>query len=168
MPVGRDAAEREEWEDTMTDTQSGLLSAADIRSIVAHQKSALLAEEEQKRKAFEEELKHQKEMFLHRHVTPDFVDRLTTRIANAAANGEMQLLLGRFPSAWCTDGGRAINARETDWPATLQGFARDFYDFWERELKPRGFQMEVAIVDFPAGMPGDIGATLSWKEGDRA
>ncbi|MBY6264984.1 hypothetical protein EI613_24145 [Azospirillum sp. 412522] len=151
-----------------TGAQPGLPSAADVRSLVAQQKSALLAEEARKRKAAEEELKHQKEMFLHRTVTPDFVAHLTTRIGNAAANGEMQLFLGRFPSAWCSDGGRAINAREKDWPSTLQGFARDFYDFWERELKPRGFQMEVAIVDFPSGMPGDIGATLSWKEGDRA
>ncbi|WP_042445045.1 hypothetical protein [Azospirillum sp. B510] len=149
----------------MTDIQTGLLSAADVRSLVARQKSALLAEDARKRKVAEEELKHQKEMFLHGTVTPDFIAHLTSRIGNAAANGEMQLLLGRFPSAWCTDGGRAINARETDWPATLQGFARDFYDFWERELKPRGFQMEVAIIDFPGGMPGDVGATLSWQEG---
>ena len=31
-------------------------------------------------------------------------------------------------------------------------------------LKPRGYRIAYQIIDFPGGMPGDIGFTLSWGE----
>ena len=49
------------------------------------------------------------------------------------------------------------------WPDTLQGFAREFYEFWERELKPKGFGLRAEIVSFPGGLPGDVGAFLTWR-----
>jgi hypothetical protein len=35
---------------------------------------------------------------------------------------------------------------------------------WERDLKPRGFRLAARMVDFPGGMPGDIGLFLIWGE----
>jgi hypothetical protein len=73
-------------------------------------------------------------------------------------------MLGEFPSAWCTDGGRRINNQpDPSWPDTLQGFAREFYEFWERELKTKGYGLRAEIVSFPDGRPGDVGAFLTWK-----
>ena len=31
-----------------------------------------------------------------------------------------------------------------------------------KHLRPRGYKLKVQIVDFPDGLPGDIGMTLSW------
>lgn len=140
-----------------------LPSAADIRGIIERSKAAKIAETNKEKIVADEELKHRKEMFLAQKLTPDIIDRIMTRVKNAAENGETEILLGHFPSAWCSDGGREINAREEGWPETLQGFAREFYEFWEKDLKPTGFHLSVEIVSFPGGMPGDVGATLSWS-----
>jgi len=43
----------------------------------------------------------------------------------AAEGGEKELLLLRFPSQLCNDAGRAVNAGELNWPATLRGEASE-------------------------------------------
>jgi len=154
---------------TTNDNAAGiktLPSADDIRNIIERKKEDSLAAEARQRKAAEEELKHQKDVFSERKLTPEFINSVMTRIRRAAENGEYALLVGQFPGAWCSDGGRSINVREEGWPDTLPGFAREFFDFWQRELKPRGFRLSVEFVSFkPGGLPGDVGAYLSWKSG---
>jgi CBS domain-containing protein len=81
----------------------------------------------------------------------------------AAEHGEKDFLLLRFPASLCVDGGRAVNAPEPDWPQSLRGEAAEIYLRWERELKPRGFQLSAKVLDFPGGFPGDIGLMLSWS-----
>ena len=54
------------------------------------------------------------------------------------------------------------NASLTDWPKTLRGEAAEIYLHWERELKPRGFHLMARVLDYPNGMPGDIGLFLGW------
>jgi len=140
-----------------------LPSASDMRKVIEQTEAEKLAEAQKKEAAAADERKHQEQAFLTRHLTPDFIDTLMHRIREAAKGGATELMVGRFPSTWCTDAGRKINAPEPSWPDTLQGFAREFYEFWERDLKPRGFHLHVEILDFPGGMPGDVGAFLSWK-----
>jgi hypothetical protein len=36
------------------------------------------------------------------------------------------------------------------------------YEFWKRQLQPLGYKIRFQIVDFPGGMPGDVGITLRW------
>jgi hypothetical protein len=62
----------------------------------------------------------------------------------------------------CSDCGRAIDVTEPDWPATLRGEAAEIYLRWERDLKPRGFHIAARVVDYPGGVPGDIGLSLIW------
>ena len=38
----------------------------------------------------------------------------------------------------------------------------EVYLRWERDLKPYGFGISANVLDFPAGMPGDIGLFLVW------
>jgi len=141
-----------------------LPSADDIRNIIERKKKDSLAEEARQRKAAEQELKRQEDLFSGRKLTPEFIDQVMTRIRRAAENGEYALLVGQFPGEWCSDRGRSINVREEGWPNTLPGFAREFFDFWQRELKPKGFRLSVEFVSFkPGGLPGDVGAYLSWK-----
>src|SRR6516165_12356457 len=83
-------------------------------------------------------------------------------IERAAANGLTEVQVHRFPNLLCTDKGRAINQQEPGWEKTLTGVPKEIYQLWEKYFRPRGYRLRVQIVDFPHGMPGDIGMTLSW------
>jgi hypothetical protein len=53
---------------------------------------------------------------------------------------------------------------EPRWPGTLRGEAAEIYLRWERDLKPHGFHLTARVLDFPGGIPGDIGLFLVWGE----
>lgn len=81
--------------------------------------------------------------------------------ARAAQGGKFCPLM-RFPAALCEDGGRAVNAPDPAWPATLRGKAARVYLRWREELQPQGFRLAAQIVTFPEGLPGEIELTLVW------
>jgi hypothetical protein len=84
-------------------------------------------------------------------------------IERAAGNGLTEVQVYRFPNTLCTDKGRAINQQEPGWEDTLTGVPKEIYSLWRRHFRDRGYKLRVQIVDFPGGMPGDIGMTLSWS-----
>jgi len=92
----------------------------------------------------------------------EVMKRAATIIERAARNGLTEVLVYRFPNVMCTDHGRAINQQEAGWETTLTGVPKEIYQFWDRELKPRGYKLRVQIVDFSGGVPGDVGMTLKW------
>ena len=83
-------------------------------------------------------------------------------VERAVSNGLTEVQVYRFPNALCTDNGRAINQQEPGWEQTLTGLPKEMFEFWDRQLKPRGYKIRFQIVDFPDGMPGDVGITLKW------
>ncbi|HEY2529725.1 MAG TPA: hypothetical protein VGJ20_17575 [Xanthobacteraceae bacterium] len=89
--------------------------------------------------------------------------RAAAIIQRAASNGLTEIEVGRFPNQLCTDRGRAINQQESGWPNTLTGLPKEIFEFWQKYLKPRGYRLRFQIVDFPGGVPGDIGITLIWR-----
>jgi hypothetical protein len=91
------------------------------------------------------------------------LERAIAIINRAANNGATEIEVARFPNTLCTDGGRAINQQERGWETTLTGVPKELFEFWRKYLRPNGFKLRVQIVDFPHGMPGDIGMTLSWS-----
>jgi hypothetical protein len=92
----------------------------------------------------------------------DRMARAAAIIRRAADNGLTEVLVMRFPNALCTDRGRAINQQEAGWEKTLTGLPKELFEFFEEHLKPRGYRVAFQIVDFPGGMPGDVGMTLKW------
>ena len=84
-------------------------------------------------------------------------------IKRAADNDLTEVFVGRFPNELCTDHGRAINQQEPGWERTLTGLPKELYEFWQKYLKSRGYKLRCQIIDFPGGMPGDVGMTLSWS-----
>ncbi len=128
---------------------------------VAAQKAAeakhLLAAKETEKKALLEQLSKPSGVTDVEHIK-----RAAAVIGRAVANGQTEVFIGRFPNLICTDGGRAINQAEPGWEKTLTGVPKELYDFWQKHLRSRGYRLKVQIVDFPDGMLGDIGATLSW------
>jgi hypothetical protein len=114
------------------------------------------------------ELESEKKMLLEKITKPSGVSddealrRVAAIIERAVSNGLTEVQVYRFPNALCTDRGRAINQQEPGWETTLTGLPKEMYEFWERQLRPRGYKLRVQIVDFPGGMPGDVGITLKW------
>jgi molybdopterin-biosynthesis enzyme MoeA-like protein len=114
------------------------------------------------------ELESEKKMLLEKITKPSGVSddealrRVAAIIERAVSNGLTEVQVYRFPNALCTDHGRAINQQEPGWETTLTGLPKEMYEFWERQLRPRGYKLRVQIVDFPGGMPGDVGITLKW------
>jgi hypothetical protein len=89
--------------------------------------------------------------------------RVATIVQRAVKNGFTEVEVYRFTNMMCTDRGRAINNNlEAGWEKTLTGLPKEMYDFWERQLKPRGYKVRFQVVDFSGGVPGDIGITLKW------
>jgi len=84
-------------------------------------------------------------------------------IKRAANNGLTEVEVGRFPNRLFTDRGRAINQMEPGWENTLTGLPKELLEFWRKYLKGHGYKLRMQIVDFPGGIPGDVGMTLSWN-----
>ena len=101
-------------------------------------------------------------------VTPEKIAEIKQSLANktraAAGRGETEVLVMRFPSALCTDKGRAVNNAEADWPTTLTGRPRQAYEFWAEHLRPSKYKLRAMIIDWPGGLPGDIAFFLSWSQ----
>jgi hypothetical protein len=85
-------------------------------------------------------------------------------IQRAVRSGLTEVQVYRFPNVLCTDHGRAINQREEGWENTLTGIPKEIFQLWSDYLKPRGYRIAYQVIDFPGGMPGDIGITLNWGE----
>ena len=77
--------------------------------------------------------------------------------------GQSEVQVYRFPNAMCSDRGRRINNSEPDWETTLEGRPKFAYEFWRDQLRPLGFHLKAEVLEYPGGMPGDIGFILSWK-----
>jgi hypothetical protein len=125
------------------------------------------------KKAEEESRKHavaeaEKKQLLDNLTKPSGVSdeealkRVAIIVERAVTNGLTEVQVYRFPNALCTDHGRAINQQEPGWEATLTGLPKEMYEFWDRQLRPLGYKLKVQIIDFPGGIPGDVGITLKW------
>jgi len=97
-------------------------------------------------------------------VTDEMRASLLTRVKAAAAEGKSELKVLQFPVELCTDLGRAINNNEPEWPDTLTGVPRQAYEAWRDRLKPAGYRLTASIVEWPHGMPGDVGMFLGWSK----
>jgi hypothetical protein len=106
--------------------------------------------EEMRRSAAEQRHHSVKELIDH-HVVDESWRSILHHARAAAAHGEKELMLLRFPADLCTDRGRAVNAPLPDWPQTLRGEAAEMYLRWERDLKPGGFHLTAG-----ARLPGRL------------
>ena len=92
----------------------------------------------------------------------EVMEKASIIINRAVENGLMSVQVFRFPHSLCTDNGRAINQAEAGWEKTLTGIPREIYEFWKRQLQPRGYHIRYETINYPGGMPGDVGIFLSW------
>jgi hypothetical protein len=92
----------------------------------------------------------------------DAIQRAVKMIEGAVSRRLTEVQVYRFPNELCTDRGRAINQREKGWEDTLSGIPKEIYLLWKRHFCDRGYRLRVEIVDFPNGVPGDVGMTITW------
>jgi hypothetical protein len=90
------------------------------------------------------------------------IRRAVRVIERAVQNGKTQVQVFRFPNSLCTDRGRAINQGEKGWETTLTGIPKEIHQLWDKYFRDKGYKLQVEIVDFPNGVPGDVAMTLKW------
>ncbi|MCW5698831.1 MAG: hypothetical protein KIT00_03205, partial [Rhodospirillales bacterium] len=115
------------------------------------------------REAAEAERKRRLERLKTERLTPSDVSAAVEHFVEAARKGEKKILAYRFPSDLCSDRGRAINNGLPEWPDTLIGQPRQVYEYWRDRLRPLGYRLNARILNYPHGMPGDVGFTFSWE-----
>jgi CBS domain-containing protein len=140
------------------------LTASDFRGLItAHEHKKLEQSQELSRTVAEQRQKRVAEL-IDRHISDENWRSLLHQAHQSAEQGEKEFMLLGFPSQLCSDGGRTVNAAETGWSETLRGEAGELYLRWEHDLKPLGFQLGARILDYPGGMPGNIGLFLFWGQ----
>jgi hypothetical protein len=139
------------------------LSASAIWNHIAEKKKAADAERIAQEEAAKAERAKLREAFDQREIQPEALDRIAIVVRRAVEAGEKEALVLRFPSEWLPDQGRSITSHDPEWRAKLSGFPKRAYEFYMKELAPRGFQLKAQIMDWPGGIPGDVGWFLAWK-----
>ena len=150
---------------TATDDLSNLLPTADqLKQKAALAEAAKAADAEHARIAGDAE----KQALIERLSKPsgvsdeDALKRVAIIIQRAVSNGFTEVQVFHFPNTLCTDRGRAINQAEAGWQETLTGLPKEMFEFWQRQLQPRGYRIRYQIIDFSGGIPGDVGIFLEW------
>jgi hypothetical protein len=145
------------------------MSAADLRNYMAEMSMAhasdSLSAMDQAEKAREELIRTLSEPV---KVTPEKIAEVSKRVQSslrsAAQRGEAEVMIMRFPNVLCSDKGRAINNAEEGWPETLTGRPRQAYQFWHEFMQPNGYRLRAMIIEWPGGLPGDVGMFVSWGD----
>lgn len=142
------------------------LSAKALRELAAHHQEEEAARHAEAHSQAEEAHLKQARQLLSAKLSEESWQHMVRNARAAAQKGEEEQLLLRFPCQLCTDHGRAVNAPDPNWPTTLRGIAAEVFMRWKKELQPAGFGLVARVVEFPDGVPGDIGLYLEWGKKD--
>jgi CBS domain-containing protein len=138
------------------------LSAQSFRELTAHHSAEEAARRADAHGQVAESHLKQVRQLLAAKLSDESWQHMLKNARAAAQKGEEEQLLLRFPCELCTDHGRAVNAPDPSWPATLRGIAAEVFMRWKKELQPHGFGLLARVIEFPDGVPGDIGLYLEW------
>jgi hypothetical protein len=144
------------------DPAAGPISAEKLRMSILQKEMDKMDTERKAREAEEQRLSAFTRDFLHQHVSEDEIAMVRRLVMNAVKDGKMEAMVYSFPSDLCSDSGRAINNGAPNWPETLQGKAKEFFDRYEQMAKPQGYRLKAMVINFPGGVPGDVGLFLNW------
>jgi hypothetical protein len=144
------------------DPNAAPMSAEALRMSILQKEMEKMDLERTAREAEQKKLADFTADFLHNHVSEEEIAMVRRLVANAVKDGKMEAMVYSFPSTLCTDSGRAINNMDPNWPETLQGKAREFFERYDKLAKPQGYKLKAMVINFPDGMPGDVGLFLNW------
>jgi hypothetical protein len=140
----------------------GVVSPEELLRISEAKEQAKIREFLDKRRREEEQERELRRVFLERNVDSDALLWVMKRVRLAAEHGEREIRVLKFPAAYCTDHGRAINNLEDGWPETLSGYARRAYDVYAAHFQPRGYRFRAQILTYTDDGLGKVGLYLSW------
>ncbi len=141
---------------------AGEMSAQGFRKLVVHFEEEEAARREDAHHLVEEKHHEETRKLLAAQLSDQAWHRMLGEARLAAQKGVDEHLLLRFPCELCSDHGRAVNAPDPSWPTTLRGLAAEVFMRWKAELRPHGFGLHARVLEFPDGLPGDIGLFLAW------
>ena len=144
-------------DDVLPKARDVLLKVAEAEAAKASERMRAAATAEAEKKALTDRLKKPSGLS-----EDEKIKLAATVIDRAVRNRLTEVQVYRFPNELCTDRGRAINQAEPGWENTLTGIPKEIFHLWKDHLQPRGYKIRYQIIDFPGGMPGDIGVILSW------
>jgi len=143
-------------------SESRIVKPSDLKKITDDKEMAKVKEALDRHRKQQEEDNALRQAFMERELRPDAIERFNTRVRRAAEQGQQDIEIGRFPSEYCTDRGRAINNFEPGWPETLTGVARRAHDAFKQHLEPQGYKMRAQILNYPDGNLGEVGLYIVW------
>ena len=121
-----------------------------------------MEQQDKAREAAKKELTAFTDEFFKSQISDDERAMIRRLVKNAVEKGQFEAMVYSFPSDLCTDAGRAINNADPNWPDTLQGKAKEMYDAFKARVQPQGYKLKAMIINFPGGIPGDVGFFLNW------
>ncbi len=151
-------------ENKQTDSATRVPSASELRMKMLEKEMRAMEESRKARERAQEEHAKFTDGFLKGQVSEGERAKIRQLVMNAVAQGHMEAMVYSFPSSLCADDGRAINSGDRDWPKTLQGKAKQLYDRYKEFAQPQGYKLKAMVINFPGGVPGDIGFFLSWGD----
>jgi uncharacterized membrane protein len=154
--------EREELEMAIGMRPPRPASASELQAMMVREGEHEAAVAQQRREEARARRRQEIERLRRGGLRPEDIRSILQRCTDAAQAGHDKVIAYRFPSEVCLDGGRAINNDERDWPASLTGQPRAVYEYWRNVLRPAGYHLRAKILNYPGGMPGDVGFILSW------
>jgi CBS domain-containing protein len=137
----------------MTHPDDTSSAAADFRRLAAEFENKEAGRREGQRHSAEEERQRQAAELIGKHISEESWRNLIHGARTAAEQGLKEFMLLRFPSQLCSDGGRAVNAPDPDWPATLRGEAAEFSCAGATISSRRVFILRPECLTFPTGCP---------------
>jgi hypothetical protein len=141
---------------------AGIVTPADLNKLEEERESAAAREAMEKMRRAEQEQQALHDAFMKDKIGREAIERFNAAVRKAAEQGQHEIMIAQFPASWCTDGGRRINNVQEDWPDSLQGVAKEVYDYHIRNLAPLGYKMRMEVINYPGGVPGDIGIFFRW------
>lgn len=141
---------------SMTSAEELRKRALELQLLEMERNDKIKAREAKKHAEFVED-------FFRKHIGETERAVIKRLVMKAAADGKYEALIFSFPSSLCSDSGRAINNNLPGWQNTLQGKAKELQSLFEEVAKPQGYGLKAAIINFPDGMPGDVGFFLTWE-----
>ena len=145
------------------DVNAAPISAEELRMSILKKEMDRMEVERRARDEEQKKLTAFTDDFLHKHVSEDEIAMVRRLVALAVKDGKMEAMVYSFPSELCADSGRAINNGDPNWPETLRGKAREFFERYQAFGKPGGYRLKAMVINFPGGIPGDIGFFLNWS-----
>jgi hypothetical protein len=144
----------------MSETQ--LLRPQDLLKMSEDAEMAKVREALERKRREQQAERELRDSFMREEVPPDAASRVTAMVRRAAEAGQREVLALRFPAMFCNDHGRAINNLDPDWPGSLEGEAKRAYAWFKEHLEPLGFKVRAQILNYPDGIPGEVGIFLRW------